>query len=90
MWIKRKLKNWLINQLEDIPVSEKLASRRSVGTYQNGLNISVYGAEGGHVLECTTYNKQTDDRESRLYIIKDTDDFATRLSDIIIVESLRR
>lgn len=87
MWLKRKLRNWLISDqlIESVPSVTK-----NIGGYRNSMNISVHGAQGGYVLEFNVYDKKNDDRETRLYIITDEDDFSKKLSDIIMIETLRR
>lgn len=54
------------------------------------INLSVYLAVGGRVLEFHSYDNRTGDKKSHLYVIHDDEDFVENLSKILSVEVLKR
>jgi len=56
----------------------------------NGLNLSVYKADGGTVIEFRQYDYKTDRHVNSLHVITDQDNFAERLSQIITLELMKQ
>jgi hypothetical protein len=67
-----------------------LSSSSDVRLRSNGMNFTLYNAQGGWVLEYHTYDNKTDTTENRIHIIQDTEDFGDRLAKILTLELLRR
>lgn len=55
----------------------------------NGLNLTVYKADGGTVIEFRHYDPVKDRSMNSLHVITDNDDFAERLSEIITMELMK-
>lgn len=93
MWIKRKIRNWL-NSDESMKGANAIDSGLAVKARSSpdveGMNFSVYPAEGGYVLEFRYYDRKTDRSSNRLYLIGQDDDFAQRVSQCVMVESMRQ
>lgn len=91
-------KNWLRRKLQDILCSNELACEPSnvVGAvtrldynHEGVLNIRVFGATGGTVVEVARYDKKLDQNKTGVYVIPDTNDFSDELSKIITMEQLK-
>lgn len=85
--IKRKLLSWLTSY-EDEPKSRIKVNNDHLASQEN-LNLLVYNAIGGKVVEFRSYDRRTDQVSQQLYIIHEDDDFAERLSKIITLELLK-
>lgn len=85
--IKRKLLSWLTSY-DDEPKSTIKVNNADLASQEN-LNLLVYNAIGGKVVEFRSYDRKTDHVSQQLYVIHENDDFAERLSKIIILESLK-
>ena len=79
---------------QDIPIaamggSSKSASIR-LGDGTSGLNLVVYSATGGKVIEVKDYDIRTDRWNTNMYVITDKEDLGEELAQIITKESLCR
>jgi hypothetical protein len=55
----------------------------------NGTRFTVYKADGGHVVETRTYDRNHDSQNS-LYIITSEQDLGERLAHIVTYEAIKR
>lgn len=55
-----------------------------------GMHFTVYNAEGGIVIEFTSYDPTTDRRSHRLYIVPDSDNWGEQIAKCVTMESLRQ
>lgn len=55
-----------------------------------GLNFIVFNAQGGKVIQMSSYNQHTDKSSTNLYIVTDSEDLGQELNLIITRESLTR
>jgi hypothetical protein len=55
----------------------------------NGLNMSVYPADGGHIVQFNHYDHKIDRNFQSLHIIAHGEDFAERISQIITLELIK-
>jgi len=80
---------------QDIPIaamgvgSSKSASIR-LGDGTSGLNLVVYSATGGKVIEVKDYDIRTDRWNTNMYVITDKENLGEELAQIITKESLCR
>jgi hypothetical protein len=85
-WLKRRLRNWINNDsdllvsLDDYPVDRIDA---------HGFRLKVYKANGGTIVETSSYNVRKDYTNSGLYVILDTQDLGTEIGKIITIEGLK-
>jgi hypothetical protein len=89
-WIKRKLRNWLLDNDSDGP--EQLVASRDVESVSDAdpiLNFRVFSAVGGRVVEFRTYDRQKDRNFTQTYIITNEQDFGDRIAKIATMESLK-
>lgn len=91
-------KRWLSRKLHDILYSNELGCEPTnlTGTvtrldyhHEGVLNIRVFGATGGTVVEVGRYDKKLDQNKTGVYVIPDTTDFSDELSKIITMEQLK-
>jgi hypothetical protein len=90
-WVKRKLRNWLLNN-DPNETSKQLAHSRDVESVSDGdpiLNFRVFSAIGGRVVEFRTYDRQKDRNFTQTYIITNDQDFGERIAKIATMESLK-
>jgi hypothetical protein len=97
-WLKLKLRNWA-NSAQDIyeSVPMKMATANSIGIGRGptldsdkGIRFQVYKANGGMVVETSTYDRHKDRSHSGLYIITDGKDLGQELAKIITMETLKQ
>lgn len=55
----------------------------------DGLNLRIYGATGGHILEFRKYDRTTDRSHNKLYLVTDQENFSETVSKYINLELLR-
>ena len=85
-WIKQRLRNWINNDsdllltLDDYPVDRVDA---------HGFKLKIYKANGGTIVETSSYNIRKDHTNSGLYVILDTQDLGTEIGKIITIEGLK-
>ena len=70
------------------PNANKLSSNIP-GSHDNGINFVIYGANGGHVVETSKYDRVKDRHHTGLHIIRDEDDIGQEIAKILTLESLR-
>jgi hypothetical protein len=95
-WFRHKLHNFIFPQDTNELVESKtqrgraLISRRSQLDSRGGLNFTIHMANGGYVLEYSTYNDKTDRHDNALHIINSDTDLGQGIAHIITLECLRR
>jgi hypothetical protein len=63
---------------------------RRGGIDANGLSLSIYGADGGTVLEFRHYDPKTDRSDYALHVISQNENFEERVAQAITMEMLRK
>ena len=70
----------------DVP--QKLVTpARSIDS--NGMNFTVYRANGGHIVETRQYDRKRDNNDHSLHIITDDKDLGEEIGKIITFERLK-
>jgi hypothetical protein len=97
-WLKLKLRNWANSaqdSYESVPM--KMATANSIGIGRGptldsdkGIRFQVYKANGGMVVETSTYDRHKDRSHSGLYIITDGKDLGQEIAKIITMETLKQ
>ena len=92
-WIKRHLRNWLLNEEQDL---ESRLSRgistvtaREHDDESEGLNIHVRSAIGGRIVRFRYYDSRADRNYHKVYIVPEDQDFERELGRMITLESMR-
>jgi len=94
-WLKKVITNWVREDWDN--VKEPMANLTSTGRVSlappeinsNGMNFTVYRANGGHIIEHRIYDKRTDRTTNGLHIITDDKDLGEEIGKIITYEQLR-
>jgi hypothetical protein len=92
-WIRQKLHNFIFPQ--DNELVETKTHRRSAlisrGSQldNRGMNFTIHMANGGYVLEYSSYNEKTDRHDNTLHIINSDTDLGQGIAHIITLELLR-
>ena len=96
-WIRTKLHNFIFPQDTNEVVENKshrlarapLISRGSQ-LDNRGMNFTIHMANGGYVLEYSSYNEKTDRHDNTLHIIPSEQDLGQGIAHIITLEMLRK
>ena len=98
-------KRWLLNSVKDaiseeqtlnnqysgdaIRSSTALVTKNNTSLDSQPMHLKIYRANGGTVVETTSYDRQKDRHQNQLHIIGHDTDLGEGLSKIITMESLR-
>jgi hypothetical protein len=92
-WFRRKCKEaWMTRDEPVNPstyVTLSAASPRG-GLDSYGLSLSIYGADGGTVLEFRHYDHVKDRSDYALHVISQNENFEERVAQAITMEMLRK
>jgi hypothetical protein len=94
-WIRRKLHNFIFSNDNELVESKQhrrgaLVSSRSSHIDSRGMNFTIHMANGGYVLEYSSYNEKTDRNDNTLHIINSDTDLGQGIAHIITLELLRK
>ena len=94
-WFRQKLHNFVFPQ--DNLVSETRPSGKNRGLVSTGrtldsrgMSFTIHMANGGYVLEYSTYNEKTDRHDHSLHIITSDQDMGQGIAHVITLEMLRK
>ena len=89
-WLYRKCVN--ANAADNMPYpSDRPVAIREIetGPSTDGMNIKVWPATGGHIIEFRRYDHKTDRNDNKMYIIGAEQNFSESLTKIITLEMYR-
>jgi hypothetical protein len=87
-FIKRKLRNWLLNDDDDrIEVEDCPPTRIE---HDGTINFSVTNASGGRIVQVRYYNEKRDTHVHNLHIITPDEDLPTALAHILALETISK
>jgi hypothetical protein len=95
-WFKNKVISWVredwnkVRSDGDVVVSPVTSSRGRRLDQSNGMNFTIHSANGGYVMEYSTYDSRKDERNSALHIITSDQDLGQGIAHIITLEMLRK
>lgn len=95
-WLRLKLHNFIFPQDTNELVESKPHRRgtalisRGSQLDNRGMNFTIHMANGGYVLEYSTYNDKTDRHDNALHIITSDTDLGQGIAHIITLEMLRK
>ena len=96
-WLRLKLHNFIFPQDNEVVESKQHSTRRGVALVSRvshldsrGMNFTIHMANGGYVLEYSTYNDKTDRHDNALHIITSDTDLGQGIAHIITLEMLRK
>lgn len=91
-WLYRKCVNAAEHLGRDSPYpSDSPVAVREIerGPSSDGMNIKLWSATGGHIVEFRKYDHMKDRSDNRMYIISADQNFSESLTKIISMEMLR-
>jgi hypothetical protein len=94
-WIRTKLHNFIFPQDTNEIVETKTHRGRALisrGSQldNRGMNFTIHMANGGYVLEYSSYNDKTDRHDNTLHIINSDTDLGQGIAHVITLEMLRK
>jgi hypothetical protein len=94
-WIRQKLHNFIFphdNEVVETKTHRRgaIVSSRSSHIDSRGMNFTIHMANGGYVLEYSTYNEKTDRHDTALHIITSDTDLGQGIAHVITLEMLRK
>lgn len=87
--------NWLQRKLEHTAMCDKPypvavnAIEKTNRPGCEGMNVNVWSATGGHIVEFRKYDEYKDRNSSKMYIISADQNFSESLTKIITMEMMR-
>jgi hypothetical protein len=95
-WIRTQLHNFIFPHNNELVENKSHRGARanliSRGSQldNRGMNFTIHMANGGYVLEYSSYNEKTDRHDNTLHIIPSDQDLGQGISHIITLEMLRK
>jgi hypothetical protein len=96
-WLRNRLHNFIFpqdNELVETKTSHRgsrgLISRGSSIDSRNGMSFTIHQANGGYVMEYSSYDEKTDRNSHNLHIITSDQDLGQGIAHIITLEMLRK
>jgi hypothetical protein len=94
-WFRRKCKEaWMTRDETENSYPKNIgsvtASSHRIGLDSHGLNLSIYGADGGTVMEFRHYDHAKDRSDYSLHVISQNENFEERVAHAITMEMLRK
>jgi hypothetical protein len=92
-WFRKKCKEAWESTNQPYPSNLVVASAKYAGhgsLDSHGLTLSIYGADGGTVLEFRHYDMIKDRSDYALHVISQNENFEERVAQAITMEMLRK
>ena len=93
-WFRQKLHNFIFPQDNEVVESKTTRGRPLIsrGSHldSRGMNFTIHMANGGYVLEYSSYNEKTDRHDNTLHIINSDTDLGQGIAHVITLEMLRK
>jgi hypothetical protein len=92
-WFRQKLHNFVFPQ--DSLVESRNSTKNSVISRgrtldSRGMTFSIHTANGGYVMEYTSYDEKSDRNTNSLHIIHSDQDLGQGIAHVITLEMLKR
>lgn len=96
-WLRHKLHNFIFPQDNELVTETVRSSNRKHNLISRGselgsrgMSFTIHMANGGYVLEYSTYNEKTDRHDNALHIITSDQDMGQGIAHVITLEMLRK
>lgn len=94
-WFRNKLHNFIFPQDNLVTESKhhrrnNLAITKGSSLDNRGMNFTIHQANGGYVLEYSSYDEKTDRNTNTLHIINSDTDLGQGIAHVITLEMLRK
>lgn len=88
-WLGRNIRKVLNEELMEVKAETLVSGTKNPGISGQGMNFTVYRADGGYVIEQKTYQKRTEEWNNNLHIVTDDKDLGEEIAKIITFTNLR-
>jgi hypothetical protein len=88
-WLNKKFNSSLKDAMIGVYATDTIASPRPPKLDSCGMNLTVYKANGGFIVEYHQYDRHRDRSEHKLHIVTEDKDLGEELGKIISFETLR-
>lgn len=87
----KKLIRWAerYHETSEYDSVESVVVSNNGGIRANGMNFSLYKANGGYIVEYRVYDEVNDKNDNKLHIITNDEQMSERIGQIITLELLR-
>jgi hypothetical protein len=94
-WLRTQIHNFIFSQDKELVESTTHRGARALisrGSQldSRGMNFTIHMANGGYVLEYSSYNEKTDRHDNTLHIINSDTDLGQGIAHVITLEMLRK
>lgn len=94
-WVRNKLHNFIFFSENEVAESTRTNRKlipisRGSELNSRGMSFTIHMANGGYVLEYTSYDEKTDRNSHNLHIITSDQDMGQGIAHIITLELLRK
>ena len=93
-WVRNKLHNFIFSSENEVAESTRTNRKnfisRGSDLNSRGMSFTIHQANGGYVLEYTSYDEKTDRNSHNLHIITSDQDMGQGIAHIITLEMLRK
>lgn len=86
-WLKRKIRNWLQEEVELERGGAILAAQEY--DWEEPMRFSLTKANGGYIINCRKFDRKTDRQEGNVYILTDDQDITEEVGKIVSMEMLK-
>ena len=87
MWLQRRLDSAVMSDRPTVVPCNEIRTSNRLAT--DGMNVNVWAATGGHIVEFRKYDEYKDRNSSKMYIISSDQNFSESLTRIISMEMMR-
>lgn len=84
-WMRKRLWNFLNGESPQVAVSVISDNR----IQSDGMNIAIYNATGGTIVEFRRYDRVKDRSDNKMYVVPAGEDFPEKFAKIVSMEMMR-
>lgn len=84
-WLRKKL--WNLMHSTEPQIAVNLVSESRIQS--DGMNISIYNATGGTIVEFRRYDRVKDRSDNKMYVVPAGEDFPEKFANIVSMEMMR-
>lgn len=86
-WVRDKIRNWLFR--DPTPQMNVKCSANEPLDRPRAIRFSITKANGGYVVDTSSYDRRSDTLNQETYVIADSDDLGEHIKTIVVREALK-
>lgn len=86
-WLRKKMWNFLNSGGPEVATNALIVSENRIQS--DGMNISVFNATGGTIIEFRRYDRTKDRHDNKMYVIPAGEEFGEKFAKIVSMEMMR-